>query len=118
MSKDSGSLSTIQSIWDKIDGIEDHPAVKETIGFSQKFSKESSIEIVIDEGDGYLLVSFPIHDLYMLKRQTKGWQRAYIGYDPEYSRTVLEQKYGLTKLLDAYIEVFEREVPIYGLLLQ
>jgi len=93
--------------------LDKHPAVRDEVEVSKRCG-ETEIEIVIElDDEGYLLVGFFGHDLYMLKMPDGEWKQAYIGYDQNYAKEVLEQKYGLQKILFTHISGFGESLPVY-----
>jgi hypothetical protein len=101
------------SVWATLRSLDNHQSVKDAIEVERlSGGTDLKMSIEYDECDGFI-VCFYQHDTWMLQQPDGQWCRCYVGHDPEYNRKVLEEKYGLRRILHAYLKEFQQVCPIY-----
>lgn len=100
------------SVWKLVRGLENHAAVRRAVETVQKDGDALKFTVEHD-ADGFMLICFYQDDLWMLQHPSGEWQQCYVGHDKDFSNEVLEEKYGLRRIFDAYLGIFGERLPIY-----
>ena len=102
-----------EAVWATLISLNQDRAVKEAVEIERRSGGQSLAISVEYDDNGHFIVCFYEHDLWMLQHPSGEWEQCFVGHDAEYSRDVLERKYGLRNIFSAHLKSFERVCPVY-----